>query len=151
MGSATGSSSGMMGQVSLTRLLISSGATLEVFSDGFANGNVSTLMAQPPFDDRKHGRITAVEVDFYSLGNADAKAITLNLFGEGSAGATVFSSAQTFASNKVRYEDDSSGANFPTFNALGVQVAWGAGSGADTATPAKVRRITVYYSPENIT
>lgn len=150
MGSATGSSSGMIMPVDLTHLVVSSGSTLELFGNGYANGNVKTVLAQPEFPSRKHGRIEAVEVELYSAGNSNAKALTLNIFGEGLGDTTIVSSTATFENNKMRYETDYTGGQLPVFNSLGVQLAWNVGPGTDTATPAQVRKVIVHYSQENI-
>lgn len=133
------------------QLLVSSGITtsggLQRMNANYIDtGYISGLMAVPDFDDRKIGKVTAVEITFKnSFSGGRGVRVTIQNYSAGSQGNYVVFEDSVSSNSKVRVEQDTSGNELGNarFTAINPIIEWITGS-ASTSAPGIVR-IDILY------
>ena len=148
----TGTSNGALRTVTNQRQYISTGTTtsggLQDLNNNYvASASISTSLAEPNFSILQKGRIKTVKVVFYATVTS-GRAITVQLRNRNSAVGTVINGDTAVSSLEQKFELDTSGNEFTTFDALKCVVTWATGAAA-TDSPA-IDRIEVEFETTNI-
>ena len=156
LASGQGTTNGVLRNLSVNFMLNSSGVTttggaenLSVNTGKSATATLITNLAIPPFPEEKIGEVTYVKV-FFGATATGGRSVKIAIKDRLNNESIVLTGVEEVAAGNLtrRFEQDTSGANFITFDALKCDIDWSAGSGSGS-TPI-IDKIEVGYQLRSI-